>query len=405
MEQSLISVVMVNYNHEDFIGRAIESVLGQTWKNLEFIIVDDGSTDASPEIIRQYADRDPRIRPYLQKENNHISYVTNLGLSKVTGSYVARIDSDDIWCPEKLERQVQYMEAHPEGALCFTKLDIINEKEEIVNDSMMVFYQMYNSRQEDRRGWIRHFFFYGNSLIQSTLLMKREVVDRIGGFNLAYLQSHDFDYFVRAIRHFDFIFLEEPLTKYRRTENQNSAWDEATTRRFLNEHMNIRYHYFDDMSDELFTEVFQEDFVKKDSKSHEELLCEQAFLLCRCIRGEDINPVLGAKKLLDIMQDPDMLVLLKEKYQFTPKTFYDISIKPMFTTDSIMCELEYLKRLRPMLEERVEGLVAANETLNRQVGETNKKMKELTEENQRLKETIHQIEQTKTWKLRKLIKH
>ncbi len=397
MEQPLISIVMVNYNYENFIGRSIESVLAQTWKNWELIIVDDGSTDASPEIISRYAAADSRIKPYLQKENRHISAVTNLGLSKVTGSYIARLDSDDLWEPEKLERQMKYMQEHPQGALCFTKLDIINEKEEVINDSLTDLYQLYNSRCRDRNEWIRYFFFYGNTLIQSTLLMKREVVDHIGKFNLAYLQSHDFDFFVRAIRKYDFVFVEEPLVKYRRTEKQNSSMNHLASRRFENEHMNIRYHYFDDMSDDFFIEVFQNCFINKDSKSHEELLCEQAFLLCKCIRTQAINPVLGAKKLLDLMQEPALLKVLEEKFRFTPKDFYKISDQSMFFDESMMQEYERLQR-------EVEGCRKQIQILEGQKQNLTRVLKESEDQNQYLKEKIYQMEQTKVWKLRNFVK-
>lgn len=81
MEKPLVSVLMVNYNHEDTIRESIESVLNQNYKELQFIIVDDGSTDSSCEVIEQF--KDSRIELYKQKRNQHICYVTNLGLSKV----------------------------------------------------------------------------------------------------------------------------------------------------------------------------------------------------------------------------------------------------------------------------------------------------------------------------------
>lgn len=374
MKKPLISIVMVNYNHEDYIKPAIESVLAQTYQNWELIVVDDGSTDRSPEILEEYAKKDPRIHVYLQKQNRQICVVTNIGFQHVTGAYVARLDSDDLWLPDKLEKQLQFMEEHPEGSLCFTKLDIIDENEEILNDTLPDYYAAYNKRQDSRGGWMRYFFFQGNTLIQSSLLMKREVLDSIGGFNLAYMQAHDFDFFVRAIKKYDFIFVEEPLLKYRRTKQQNSVWDEEHNRRFFNEFMNIRYYFFDDMTDEQFREAFQECFVNPDSVTHEELLCEQAFLLSRCMGGEDPNPVLGLKKLEELMRNPLMAQLLEEKFSYTPKDFYRQSVKRLFVTEDIAGELEYLRRLRPMLEEQVQGAQQAYQVKS--------------EENQRLSEKI-----------------
>ena len=93
-EQYLISVLMVNYNKAGQLRESIESVLGQTYRRIQFIIVDDGSTDESPEIIREYAEADERVEAYLQEENRKISEVTNFGLRKVRGECLGRRESD-----------------------------------------------------------------------------------------------------------------------------------------------------------------------------------------------------------------------------------------------------------------------------------------------------------------------
>ena len=90
-----ISILMVNYNHEIHLPLAIESVLAQSYRNIQFVIVDDGSTDNSQKIIADYAAKDSRIEYYFLTQNRHICHATNFGFSKVTGEYLARIDSDD----------------------------------------------------------------------------------------------------------------------------------------------------------------------------------------------------------------------------------------------------------------------------------------------------------------------
>ena len=102
MENELVSIVMVNYNQEKFLKKSIDSVLMQTYRNWELIIVDDGSTDASVNIIKEY--KDDRIKPIFLKENCHICIATNTGFAVVKGKYIARLDSDDIWEKEKLEK-------------------------------------------------------------------------------------------------------------------------------------------------------------------------------------------------------------------------------------------------------------------------------------------------------------
>ncbi len=338
MSNPLVSIVMVNYNQERYIGDAIESVLHQSYQNWELIVVDDGSTDRSKEIIQSYADE--RIRPYFLEQNRHICYATNYGFAKVRGEYLARLDSDDVWRPEKLDRQVAFLEAHQDEQVLFTKLDIINEKGEVVNDEKRDLYELYNSRHENRKDWIRFFFFVGNSLIQSGMMMRTALMREIGDFNLAYMQAHDFDYFVRMIKKTGFCFLEEPLIGYRRAEVQNSSYHPENDRRFFNEHMSIRRHFFEDFPDELFVETFQEYFKNPESCTHEELQCEQAFLLEKCIGYSDANPVLGMEAFEKLFQSVEMTALLENKYQFTPKEFYKKNATHQYFQEEDFLKLE-----------------------------------------------------------------
>ena len=304
MNNPLVSIVMVNYNHEDFLRDSIESVLQQTYPNWELILVDDGSTDKSVDIIKSYDD--VRIKPIFLSKNSHICIATNRGLEQVKGELVARLDSDDIWRKDKLEKQVKFS---------------------IVNDKIKDLYDLYNHRQKDQKDWLRFFFFIGNSLIQSTMMYRKCVLDKVGYFNLAYVQAHDLDFFIRLAKHYTFDFIEEPLCGYRRIENQNSSTDPEKEMRFFNEHMNIRAHFFDDMDDDLFIKSFGEYFVNAESCNENELNCEKAFLLSKCIGYSDKNPVLGMFVLERYLNDKKMFNLLEEKFDFTPKNYYEMNKK------------------------------------------------------------------------------
>lgn len=381
----LVSIVMVNYNKEKYIEDAIKSVLAQTYVNWELIIVDDGSTDRSIDIIKKYEAEDARIRATLCSNNRQICVATNIGFEQVRGEFVARLDSDDIWHPEKLEKQLRYMEMHPEGGLCFTKLDIINENGKIINSILPDLYRAYNSRRENQYEWSNYFFFYGNTLIQSSLLMKREVLDTTGGFNLAYMQAHDFDFFTRAIKEYKFIFLEEPLLLYRRTEEQNSNCNPENDRRFLNEHMNIRYHYFDNMSDDFFRQSFHQDFVNQESSAHEEFLCEQAFLLCKCMGKEDKNPILGLAKLEEIMRNPEVVKILEEKFDYITKDLYRQTKRHLFYTDELQNQINcyaYDVNVLRLLNENLE-----------------KKAAELDERCNVQERKINEMENSRSWRV------
>jgi len=231
VNKPLVSIVMVNYNHEDFLQDSIDSIIQQTYQNWELILVDDGSTDKSVDIIRSY--NDSRIKPIFLPENSHICIATNRGLEQVKGELVARLDSDDIWRKDKLEKQVKFFDEHPDANVSFTKLDIIDETNTVVNDKIKDLYDLYNHRQKDQKDWLRFFFFVGNSLIQSTMMYRKSALDKVGYFNLAYAQAHDLDFFIRLAKHYTFDFIEEPLCRYRRIENQNSSTDPEKEMRFI----------------------------------------------------------------------------------------------------------------------------------------------------------------------------
>lgn len=110
-------MVMPTYNRADFLPRSIESILNQTYKNLEFIIVDDGSVDSSLDLIQKYIERDSRIKVLNNGHNRGISFSRNAGLAAARGKYIAVMDSDDYSMPHRLEKQVAFMEEHPELTL------------------------------------------------------------------------------------------------------------------------------------------------------------------------------------------------------------------------------------------------------------------------------------------------
>ena len=127
MRTPLVSVIMPNYNTpEEFLRAAIDSILNQTYKNIELIIVDDASTQNDVEIIRSY--RDERIVLLVNESNRHVSYTLNRALAHVKGEYVARMDSDDISLPDRISRQVRFLEHHPDIDVLCAQARMIGER-------------------------------------------------------------------------------------------------------------------------------------------------------------------------------------------------------------------------------------------------------------------------------------
>ena len=402
MENELVSIVMVNYNQEKFLKKSIDSVLMQTYRNWELIIVDDGSTDASVNIIKEY--KDDRIKPIFLKENCHICIATNTGFAAVNGKYIARLDSDDIWKKEKLEKQMDFMQKNPSAKVCFTQVELIDENGENIDKQESELLSLYNSRQKNREEWIRFFFFVGNSLLP-TLLFEKELLDIVGGFKLNYCQTHDFEFLIRLIKQTDFYFVEEKLVKYRRTSTQNSASTVEKDTRFFNEYMDIRYHFFEGMTDELCKAAFGEFFRDKDASTHEEIVCEQAFLLEKCIGYSDSNPVLGLFKLGELMNDPVYGRVLLEKYHYTPKKYYEETCKKLLWVekdDEQEQQLKYqLEQEREKIENKddhIEKLLEIKDLQQNHIGK-------LERELENLRQRLRAIEESKSWKMTQPIRN
>ena len=120
-----VSVIIPAYNAEKFIGEAIESVLNQTYKNIEIIVVDDGSKDNTYHIVKQNFGNQVKL---IRKKNGGVSSARNMGVKNAEGEFIAYLDADDYWLPQKLEIQLRCFEKFPECGLCYTDAYINGEK-------------------------------------------------------------------------------------------------------------------------------------------------------------------------------------------------------------------------------------------------------------------------------------
>lgn len=318
MTSPLVSVILAVYNGEKYLKESIASILNQTHQEIQLIVVDDGSTDSTAEIIHTFSD--PRIEYYRLEYNSHIAYATNYGFSKMRGDYMAIMDSDDIWYPRKLEKQLAYLAAHPEHAGCFTWVDLIDENGESANEELYTLQALYSSSTESREYWLRFFFFIGNRLNNPSSLIRADACRAVGAHNLFYIQATDMEWWVRFTKKFSFGILEEPLIRYRRflhSQKSISSRSAEKDTRFFNEHMYIRYHFFEELDDELFISAFQEYFRNPGARTQEELELEKTFLLVYPIRDSIAYSALGLLKLEECLGNPETAAVLKEQYGFS----------------------------------------------------------------------------------------
>lgn len=135
--EGLVSVITPVYNAEKYIGRTLDSVFAQTYRHIEVILVDDQSRDSSAEIIRKYQKSHPEIVYFLQPENMGAGHARNKALELAGGQYVAFLDADDIWRPEKIEKQIKLMR-EKEGSFCFTAIEMIDGNDKVIKKKRAV---------------------------------------------------------------------------------------------------------------------------------------------------------------------------------------------------------------------------------------------------------------------------
>src|SRR3989442_1887498 len=172
VEPPCVSVVIPVYNGERYLADAIQSVRDQTYQNFEVIVVDDGSTDGSAEVAQSFGEA---IR-YVHEANGGVCKARNTGMAVARGGYLAFLDQDDLWLPEKLVVQVAYLDSHPEVGAVYCQSQVL-ENGEVRSD-------LYYTEpvKDDLVGVIR-----GPCLLMTTTLFRREVLQKIGGFDEAFI--------------------------------------------------------------------------------------------------------------------------------------------------------------------------------------------------------------------------
>lgn len=200
-----ISVLMPVYNEEVHVQEAIESILQQTFSDFELIIIDDASTDRTPSILKECANKDSRIRLLHNERNLRIAASLNKGLLAARAPLIARMDADDYSFPERLSIQWEFMQSHPEVDICASQL-VISETGQIWKPPCT---------QEE----IRARFFFGTAIYHATVLCKKKALLTVDGYAETFLTSEDYHLWARLCLDKKIIFanIEKPLYSYRFT--------------------------------------------------------------------------------------------------------------------------------------------------------------------------------------------
>jgi hypothetical protein len=192
------------YNRAEFVGEAIESIVGQSFPDFELIVVNDGSTDGSGEIVERYARADARIRAFDQP-NRGLAYTANRGCALAGGKYIARLDSDDVAVLNRLERQVEFLERRPEVAVLGGGWYVLGKSG--AADGIFL------PPQDDRA--IKRTLPHSDCFAQSTVMMRTEAFRAVGAYRQAFAPAEDYDLWLRMSERYEMANLPCALAYYR----------------------------------------------------------------------------------------------------------------------------------------------------------------------------------------------
>jgi len=208
----MVSIIIPLYNGEQYIAQTIESALSQTYSNIEIIVVNDGSEDRGPDIVRDYP------VTVLHKENGGISSARNVGIKAAKAEFIALLDQDDLFMPHKIERQVNYLIEHPEYSLVFTPVIGFD-----LNRGIRKMFAGHVGRRVD--GDIFTDVYKSNYITPCSTLIRRKVLEKVGFFDESLSICEDHDLFIRIAYYEKVGFIDEALSEYRWHEkNTSRTW-------------------------------------------------------------------------------------------------------------------------------------------------------------------------------------
>lgn len=322
MDEVKVSIILSSYNHANYIAEAIQSALDQTFTDFELLIFDDGSIDNSREIIKTFAD--PRIKFFLHEENRGPRIILTEAINAARGKYIAIHHSDDAWELDKLEQQVDFLDAHEEYAACFTRVKFIDEKSqpnELADDDY--YKKVFEQENRTRAEWLKYFFYNANCLCHPSLMIRREVYAKYKLLDFFGLwQLPDYFMWIKLCFHENFYILPEKLTKFRlrrKTQDNMSASTFDKLVRAESEFFLITQNFLSEFKDDkFFLEVFPE--TKKFIIDGE---FNRNFAFAQICFGEAriSYKLIGLEILKNLLSDEKTAAQIKKLYDYDEKTF------------------------------------------------------------------------------------
>lgn len=310
---SKVSIIIPSYNHDKYVTEAIQSVLNQTFQDFEIVITDDGSKDKTVEKIKEF--KDPRVKLFCFEKNKGAAVAANNCLKNSKGEFIAMLSSDDVFLPDKLEKEVKFLNEHPNIGAVFTNLIPIDEEGKEIDDEKIFDRRYFEKENRSRYEWLNFFFKGKNALAHPSVLIRRECYDKVGFYNERYAQIPDWDLWVRLCMNYEIHILTERLLKIRILKNKANASAERpdSIRRIIWETHQMLKNFLNIKDIEEFLKIFPEalEFGKLESELIPFYL---AMMALKC--NLSVHEHLAIDILYSILSDPKISKKIEKKYGF-----------------------------------------------------------------------------------------
>ena len=316
----LVSVILTSFNHEKYLREAIDSVLNQTFTDFELIIWDDASSDNSMDVINEYADH--RIKAFRNEVRERGIWGINKAISDVaTGKYIAIHHSDDVWEIEKLEKQVNFLDEHPEFGAVFTNVTAIGEDSKLLKGEKSFYFSIFEQPNRTRFEWLNFFFNHGNALCHPSVLIRKSCYADCGFYRFGFAQLTDFDMWIRLCLKYEIHVLPEKLVKFRVRDNEaNASGNRPETRiQWTYEFYKLLSNYRKLTSFDNLVKIFPS--AKKCYRNEEP---DMDFVLAMVALEEKpftSTQLFGLDLLFEAISDPVRSANIKRLYNFDYKSF------------------------------------------------------------------------------------
>jgi len=379
--QQLVSVLMSAYNHAPYVGDAIESVLSQSHKNIEFLITDDGSSDETVEEIKRFRDKRITFVPY--RLNRGACAATNELIQKARGKYVCIINSDDIWSTkDKVRNQVHIMESNSEFGAVFGRAQYIDCNGNNLDKNTLPGGTIFDQENRPRYEWLSHFFIKGNCLCHPTVMIRKECYDRLGGYRNSFRQLPDLEMWIRLAKKYEINVSDEELVSFRILPGLNaSSPTRANTIRHSNELHIIKKEFFNGLSDKDFKAGFHKYFVNKDASDPVSLSIEKALLYFHGSSMHcDADKIIGLERIIYLHENSVARIILATKYGIDHRWIHNkmgqvttlVGLEKVTSKDNS----KEIKALKSSLSWKITcPLRILNDTARKIIAKTNKKIR------------------------------